>query len=65
MDLRECVQEHVRIPELFGKSGDFHERKGMKVKKRDSGWVGGFQYLQAESDLKTSQGWFLQLSNKA
>lgn len=65
MDLRECVQEHVRIQELFGKSGDFHERKGMKAKDRDGGWVGGFPYLQAESDLKTSQGWFLQLSNRA
>lgn len=25
--------------------------------------MGGFQFLQAESDLTTSQGWFLQLSN--
>lgn len=34
VDFCECVQEHERIEESFGKSGGHHKWKGVKVKNQ-------------------------------
>lgn len=49
-DFCECVREHERIEQSFGKSGGLHKWKGVTVKNQRQ-WLGGGYFNQFKQSL--------------